>query len=141
MKKSVIRHYSSAILLLFIILLAGCTSDAWMGPDLGPVPEAYIGDSSMTKRMHRELTGSYFNEVDGNMEVTVHASLVYDFEYHPKLIDGKLLYSFEVWIADPQRDYLRAVSDIMDVLNDPLFPQEDRGKLDVGLFYDRRHAQ
>jgi len=140
-----LETFLASIALVFFILgmvfFSGCTSAAWNGPDMGhPTPAAYIGDAGMTSRLHQELCGSYFNEMDGNMEVTVRASQVYDFIYSPRLFDGQLIYTFEVWIADPRTDYLRAVSDIMSILDAPDFPPDDRGKLNPGLFYDRRHS-
>jgi len=139
------RNFLVAVALAFfilgLVLSSGCTSTAWTGPPMDhPTPSAYVGDAGMTSRLHHELCGSYFNEVDGNMQVVVRASQVYDFIYSPRLIDGKLIYTFEVWIADPRTDYLRAVSDIMSILDAPDFPPDDRGKLNPGLFYDRRHS-
>ena len=120
------------IILLFTLL--GCTTTP------SNIPSNYKGDAGMTTRLYNELSGSYFNdEPDSPMTVTVHSSQVYAFEYAPQVINDTIHYDFQVWIANPQTDYLQAVADIMAVLQ--TIPEEDRGELDPGLFYDRSHAR
>jgi len=69
------------------------------------------------------------------MVVRVEMGTEYQYEYSSRLYENKLTYEFRVWIGNTQTDFDRAVSDIMATIK--TLPEEDWGKLDVGLNYDR----
>jgi len=95
-----------------------------------------MGHPTLTRGLFRELHGSYFNETaESRMVVRVEMGTEYQYEYSSRLYENKLTYEFRVWIGNTQTDFDRAVSDIMATIK--TLPEEDWGKLDVGLNYDR----